>query len=320
MFRSVVLFAPILLVLSFVHQSFGGVYLPYPKVFKGESEFEELVQKAESENWRSLPLGQRTVAVGVALLGTPYANYTLEIDDHTESPSVNLRGVDCWTYFEISLGFARMLELKTGGYSPADLLAMVELDRYRGGRCNGKYTSRLHYLEDWIYDNERRGLVTNLTRSLGGVPMRGRYLNEMSKYWRDSRYLRNNRELVPDMRRIEDDISNRTIYHIPKREVPEIESRIQDGDVICISGNGPEGFTEHVGLAYRDRTGVVHFMHASKDARRVIIDVPLHSYLYRYNKFAGIMVVRPREASPSATAAVIATRSAKGGNPGTVAD
>jgi hypothetical protein len=212
-----------------------------------------------------------------------------------------------------------MLELKTGGYTPADLLAMIELDRYRGGRCNGKYTSRLHYLEDWIYDNERRGLVTNLTRSLGGVPMRGRYLNEMSKYWRDSRYLRNNRGLVPEMRQIENNISSRTIYHIPKREVPEIESRIQDGDVICISGNGPEGFTEHVGLAYRDRAGVLHFMHASKDARRVIVDVPLHSYLYRYSKFAGIMVVRPREASPSA-AAVIATRSAKGGNAGTVED
>jgi hypothetical protein len=219
-----------------------------------------------------------------------------------------LRGVDCWTYFEISLGFARMLELKTGGYSPADLLAMIELDRYRGGRCNGKYTSRLHYLEDWIYDNERRGLVTNLTRSLGGVPMRGRYLNEMSKYWRDSRYLRNNPELVPEMRQIEDRISSRTIYHIPKREVPEIESKIQDGDVICISGNGPEGFTEHVGLAYRDRAGVLHFMHASKDARRVIVDVPLHSYLYRYRKFAGIMVVRPRDVSPSAMAAIVATR------------
>jgi hypothetical protein len=306
--RPLVLFAPLLLLMSFVAESRGNVYLPYAKVFKGDSEFEELMQKAQSENWRSLPLGQRTVAVGLALRGTPYSSYTLEIDDHTESPSVNLRGVDCWTYFEISLGFARMLEFKNGGYSPADLLAMVELDRYRGGRCNGRYTSRLHYLEDWIYDNERRGLVTNLTRSLGGVPMRGRYLNEMSKYWRDSRYLRNNRELVPEMRQIENNITNRKIYHIPKREVPVIESRIQDGDVICISGNGPEGFTEHVGLAYRDRVGVLHFMHASKDARRVIVDVPLHSYLYRYSKFAGIMVVRPREVSHSAPAAVVAAR------------
>src|SRR6478736_74848 len=234
--RPVVLFAPFFLMLVLLVETHAAIDLPYSTVFKGERQFERLVQKAESENWRSLPLGERTVAVGKALLGTPYINYTLEIDDHTESPSVNLRGVDCWTYFEISLGFARMLEMKTSGYSPADLLAMIELDRYRGGRCNGVFTSRLHFLEDWIYDNERRGLVTNMTRSLGGVPMRGRYLNEMSKYWRDSRYLRNNRELVPEMRQIENNISRRTIYHIPKREVPEIESRIQDGDVICISG------------------------------------------------------------------------------------
>jgi Protein of unknown function (DUF1460) len=301
--RPVVLFATMLL--SLLAESRGSVYLPYPKVFKGESEFERLVQTAESENWRSLGLGERTVAVGEALLGTPYVNYTLEIDNHTESPSVNLRGVDCWTYFEISLGFARMLELKPGGYEPGDLLAMIELDRYRGGQCNGRFTSRLHYLEDWIYDNERRGLVTNITRSLGGVPMRGRYLNEMSRYWRESRYLRNNPGLVPEMRQIENRISNRTIYHIPKREVPGIESKIQDGDVICISGNGPEGFTEHVGLACRDRVGVLHFMHASKDERKVIVDVPLHSYLYRYRKFAGIMVVRPREvARPVSVASV----------------
>ena len=303
--RLVVLFAPLFLVLGFLVEAHGAVDLPYSKVFKGEPQFDRLVQEAESDNWRSLPLGERTVAVGKALLGTPYASFTLEIDDHTESPSVNLNGVDCWTYFEIALGFARMLELKTGNYTPQDLLAMIELDRYRGGQCNGRYTSRLHYLEDWIDDNERRGFVQNLTRSLGGIPMRGRYLNEMSRYWRSSRYLRNNPELVPEMRQIENRISSRTIYHIPKSEVPGIESKIQSGDVICISGTGPEGFTEHVGLAYRDRQGVLHFMHASKDERRVIIDVPLHSYLYRYRKFAGIMVVRPREVPHSSMAALV---------------
>jgi hypothetical protein len=305
--RPVVLFAPLLLTFCCFAESRAAVYLPLATAFKGEAEFEELVQKAEAQNWRSLPLGDRTVAVGLALLGRPYLNYTLEIDDHTESPSVNLRGVDCWTYFEIALGFARMLEIKTGNYTPRDLLAMIEIDRYRNGQCNGVYTSRLHYLEDWIYDNERRGLVVNLTPSLGGVPMRGRYLNEMSKYWRESRYLRNNPQLVPDMRQIENRIASRTIYHIPKSEIPGIESRIRNGDVICISGNGPEGFTEHVGLAYRDRAGVLHFMHASKDERRVIVDVPLHSYLYRYRKFAGIMVVRPREVRASAVAALVAT-------------
>jgi Protein of unknown function (DUF1460) len=303
--RPVVLFAPLFIVFVLLAEAHGAVDLPPSTVFKGESQFDRLVQEAQSDNWRSLPLGDRTVAVGKALLGTPYAGFTLEIDNHTESPSVNLNGVDCWTFFEIALGFARMVELKTGSWAPRDFLAMIELDRYRGGQCNGSYTSRLHYLEDWIYDNERRGLVRNLTRSLGGVPMRGRYLNEMSKYWRSSRYLRNNPELVPEMRQIENRISSRTIYHIPKSQVEGIESRIQNGDVICISGGGPEGFTEHVGLAYRDNQGVLHFMHASKDEHRVIIDIPLHSYLYRYRKFAGIMVVRPREASHSAMPALV---------------
>src|ERR1700724_569732 len=125
--RPVVLFAPLVLVLSSLVESRGGVYLPYATVFKGESEFKQLVQKAVSENWRSLPLGERTVAFGEALLGTRYVNYTLEIDDHTESPSVNLRGVDCWTYFEIALGFARMLEVKADSYIPQHLLTMIEL-------------------------------------------------------------------------------------------------------------------------------------------------------------------------------------------------
>lgn len=303
--RKVVLFAPVLLFLASLTSLEASVYLPYPRVFRGNAEFDRLVQQAQRQSWRSLPLGDRTIAVGQALLGTPYVNYTLEIDDHTESPSVNLKGVDCWTFFEIALGFARMLEAKADNYSPQDLLAMIELDRYRNGRCDGKYTTRLHFLEDWIYDNERRGLVKNLTGSLGGVPMRGRYLNEMSRYWRSSRYLRNNPQLVPEMRQIENRISSRTIYHIPKATVPRIESKIQNGDVICISGNGPEGFTEHVGLAYRDRQGVLHFMHASKDERRVIIDISLHSYLYRYRKFAGIMVVRPQEVAHSNMAALI---------------
>jgi hypothetical protein len=302
--RKVVLFAPLLLFVLSSSRSEAGIYLPYTTVFKGNAEFEALVHRAQSHNWRSLPLGDRTAAVGQSLVGTPYVNYTLEIDNHTESPSVNLNGVDCWTFFEIALGFARMLEVKTDNYTPQDLLTMIELDRYRGGHCDGKYTTRLHFLEDWIYDNERRGLVKNLTPSLGGVPMRGRYLNEMSRYWQSSRYLRNNPELVPEMREIENRISSRTIYHIPKAAVPAIESKIQSGDVICISGRGPEGFTEHVGLAYRDRQGVLHFLHASKDERRVVVDVALHSYIYRYRKFAGIMVVRPLEVARSSMAAL----------------
>jgi N-acetylmuramoyl-L-alanine amidase-like len=284
--------------LSFFGMSNGNAgSLPFSTVFRGQSKFYALVAEAQAQNWRALPIGDRTIAVAKGLLGTRYVNYTLEIDDYIEAPSVNLDGLDCWTFYEVALAFARMLEMKSGNYSPGDLLALIELDRYRDGRCNGSYTSRLHFLEDWIYDDERRGLVKNLTPSLGGVPMRGRYLNEMSHHWRESRYMRHNLALVPQIAAIEQRIASRTIYHIPRENVARIEPRIHNGDVICITGRGPEGFTEHVGLAYRDESGVVHFMHASKDERRVIIDVPLHQYVYRYHRFAGIMVVRPLDVS-----------------------
>jgi len=81
--------------------------------------------------------------------------------------------------------------------------------------------------------------------------------------------------------------------------VAGVESEIHSGDVICITGRGPEGYTEHVGLAYRDGAGRLHFMHASKDEHRVVIDVPIHEYLYRYHRFAGIMVVRPLDVPSS---------------------
>jgi hypothetical protein len=278
--------------------------LPFSTVFRGQSKFSTLIAQAQRQNWRALPFGERIIAVAKNFLGTRYVNYTLEIDDHIEAPSANMDGLDCWTFFEISIGFARMLELKSGNYTPSDLLAMIELDRYRGGHCNGSYTSRLHFLEDWMYDNERRGLVKNLTVSLGGVPMRGRYLNEMSHHWRESRYLRHNVALVPQIAAIEQRVASRTTYHIPREQVSQIESKIRSGDVICITGRGPEGFTEHVGLAYRDGVGVVHFLHASKDERRVVIDVPIHQYVYRYRKFAGIMVVRPLDVSTAGSSRV----------------
>ena len=142
--------------------------LPLSTVFKGQDQFNRLVAKAKAENWKALPIGERTAAVGQALVGTRYKHFTLEIDNRIESPSVNFNGMDCWTFFEIALGFARMLNEPESNWTPERMLYYIEQDRYRGGQCTGEYLSRLHYLEDWLYDNDRRGLVEDLTRDLGG--------------------------------------------------------------------------------------------------------------------------------------------------------
>src|SRR2546428_7124558 len=142
--------------------------LPFSTVFKGQDQFNRFVAKAKAGNWKALPIGERTAAVGQALVGTRYKHFTLEIDNRIESPSVSFQGMDCWTFFEIALGFARMLNEPESNWTPERLLYYIELDRYRGGQCTGEYLSRLHYLEDCLRANNRRGLVEDLTRDLGG--------------------------------------------------------------------------------------------------------------------------------------------------------
>jgi len=270
--------------------------LPFNTVFKGQEQFNRLVSKAKAGNWRALPIGERTAAVGQALVGTRYKHFTLEIDNRIESPSVNFQGMDCWTFFEIALGFARMLNEPESNWTPERMLHYIEMDRYRGGECTGDYLSRLHYLEDWLYDNNRRGLVEDLTRELGGrsVPHSAR---EMSAGWRHYRYLAANRSLLGPLSRMEANVSSRPLYEIPKEKVAGIESKLRSGDIIGIISRDRGGLrsTAHVGLALRTSDGVLHFMHASSPSNygRVIIDSQLSKYLYRYRSDSGILVARP---------------------------
>ncbi|PYJ49635.1 MAG: DUF1460 domain-containing protein [Verrucomicrobia bacterium] len=270
--------------------------LPFSTVFKGQDQFNRLVAKAKSGNWKALPIGERTATVGQALVGTRYKHFTLEIDNRIESPSVNFQGMDCWTFFEIALSFARMLNEPESNWTPERLLHYIELDRYRGGQCSGEYLSRLHYLEDWLYDNDRRGLVEDLTRTLGGVSV-PHSAGEMSVGWRHYRYLAANRSLLGPLARMEANVSSRPLYEIPKNRVAGIESKLHSGDIIGIISRDRNGLysTAHVGLAFRTNDGVLHFMHASSPGNygHVIVDAQPSKYLYRYRSDSGILVARP---------------------------
>lgn len=272
------------------------MHLPFSTVFKGRDQFDRLVALAKSNDWRSLAIGQRTATIGQALLGTRYKHFTLEIDNRVEAPSVNFQGMDCWTFFETSLAFARMLNEPESNWTPENLLHYIEIDRYRGGESTGEYLSRLHYLEDWLYDNDHRGLVVDLTRRLGGtsVPHSAR---EMTQGWRHYRYLAANRSLLGPLGRMEAQVSSRPLYEISKGRVPKIESKLQSGDIIGIISRDPSGLysTSHVGLALRTSDGVLHLMHASSPSNygKVVVDARLSSYLQRYRTDSGILVARP---------------------------
>jgi hypothetical protein len=278
-------------------RSFHG-RLPLSTVFVGRDKFQSLCSRAQRENWAAIPLGHRTITVARALLGTRYGNYTLEIHDHIEDPSVNLAALDCWTFYEVSLAFARMVHSHPAPWTEADLLHYIELERYRGGNCTGSYLSRMHQLEEVFYDNERRGLGRNMTRSLGGVSVH-RNVREMQIAWRSYRYLRNNPSLRSGIAKVEARVSQLPVSYIPRSKVAKIESQIQDGDVLAIASADTSGYTSHVGLAVRDGS-TCRFMHAtsSRDkGRRVIVDHRISQYLAEKRDHIGLIVFRPYEAA-----------------------
>jgi hypothetical protein len=271
--------------------------LPLTTVFKGENRFHAIMAKAERENWRALPLGLRTVRFGREMLGTPYVNYSLEVDDHIESPVVNFTGMDCWTYYENALAMARLVAYKPGPYKPLDLLQMIELERYRGGRCTGEYLSRMHQLEEVFHDNQRRGISENITRRLPGAQRLSREVREMTVQWKNYRYLRSNPGLLPRMGQIEAAVSKLPVHHIPKSHVREVEKYLTDGDICAITSVGKYNYTSHVGLIVRIN-GRAYFSHATSDkkkGRKVIVDRPISEYVNDSSKHAGIIISRPKD-------------------------
>ena len=276
--------------------------LPKRLIFKGEDRFQSIVAKAQSEGWRELPIGERVIRCARELHGLPYGSFTLEIHDHIESPSVNLNELDCWTFFEQSLGLARMLSLPKDRYTPEDLLREIELTRYRGGRCTGNYLERIHYLAEWFFENDARGTCDHLTPSFSGAArIHDRRISEMTILWKSYRYLKNNPELREPMKQWETRVAAMPVYHVPTAKVASIEPRLENGDVIGIATKHHGGFCSHVGLAIRTDDGVTRFMHASRDYRKVVIDKSISGYLKQYSKHAGILVGRPLEVDHTVT-------------------
>lgn len=270
--------------------------LPFSTVFKGEDKFNQVVALArpKARELKALSIGDRVVWFGQALVGTPYKGFTLEIDDRIEAPSVNLDGLDCWTFFEVSLAFARMMEVDPAQWSPPQLLHFIEIDRYWNGKCTGSYLSRLHYLEDWARDNERRGLVKDLTRRLGAMNV-SNAATEMTNHAQGYRYMKNSAENRAGIARLEAGLRGRPLPMIPLHNIASIESQLRNGDIISIiSRDGSDFGTSHVGLILI-QDGVPHFMHASapRNYGKVVIDSRLSDYVARYKTNAGIMVARP---------------------------
>ncbi len=254
-----------------------------------EQRVTDLFRKAEGLHWSELAVGDIMVLAGSELLGTPYVGATLEAAG-PEAVQLNMMGLDCVTFFENCLAFARCVKLHRNGVQA--MKEQIALSRYRDGVLRG-YTSRLHYTAEWISNNESKGVVKNISSELQAEHF-NLHVDFMSKHPQYYKALQAEPGLVEVIERIEKTINNSQHMFIPKERVASIEDQLQNGDIIAIA-------TSKKGLDYA-HTGMIkrinkksHFLHASLAKKEVWLDAPLSEYLQTVSSHIGISVARPLE-------------------------
>jgi Protein of unknown function (DUF1460) len=226
--------------------------------------------------------------VAEKFLGLPYQEAMLDRAE-PEVLTLSLQRFDCVLFVESVLAIARAGEDR----SEAGFIARMQTQRYRGGLIDG-YCSRLHYFSDWIGDNQQRGLVEDLTPSLGGVPFKPR-LNFMSQHWQKYPRLvgnRNNRDCVE---RMETALNNQPRTYLPTASIAQHYDQLQAGDIVAIATALPGLDVTHTGLVYRTRSGGLGLIHAAPRSG-VKVSPDLQSFVEQVDQAIGITVARPNMA------------------------
>jgi hypothetical protein len=243
---------------------------------------------AEMKSKKALPAGQLVAESALFFRGVPYVASTLEKEP--EGLVANLREMDCATFVDNVIA----LSLTLRGENPSFENYCLNLRRlrYREGVVAG-YVSRLHYTSDWVYVNDKRNLVRDINKEIGGVSLTFD-VSFMSTHPDSYRQLKGNPRFVEEIAQKEKEISARSAYYfIPKDKIGAYADKMQSGDVVCFITSVKGLDTSHVGFIYRD-AGRLTFIHASSLQKKVVIDgATLQEYALNSKSCTGVMLARP---------------------------
>jgi hypothetical protein len=234
-------------------------------------------------------MNELTVEVGTWFLKTPYVAKTLELEGE-EKLVINFMGLDCTTFLESVVTLARLAKLERFAFE--DYEQELEFLRYRNGIRN-EYPSRLHYFSDWIYHNQQKGILEDISQDIGGVVYENNpsFMTENPDLYAQLE----NEKFVDRLKASEAEIKGRTYYYLPKETVESHEDKIEPGDLIAITISIGNLDISHVGFAV-EQNGRIHLLHASSGSMKVeISEKPLSDYLMSHKSQSGIMVCRLKD-------------------------
>jgi hypothetical protein len=221
----------------------------------GLAEIRRILRSVSSER----DVGQRIAAISEQFLGCPYVVNSLGGGAGLpEALVVKLDSFDCVTYMETVLALAL-----------ADSAEQVKEKVIRIRYHNGKvaWQNRNHYTSDWWRNNEKLGLLENLTRGEAAV------------------------EKVRELNVVNGLPARRVSFRVfPKKKFKSLEKRMKTGDFVCFGSTKTNLDVFHTGILIR-RDDKILLRHASRTAKQVI-DQAFQDFL-KNNRMSGFVLLRP---------------------------
>lgn len=233
----------------------------------------------------SLEIDKIIVETAKFFLSVPYVAHTLEIEP--EGLVINLRGMDCTTFVETVLALSRTV--KEGEPTFEKFCDNLRFIRYREGKISG-YHDRLHYTSDWMYENEKKGIIRRVIHTPEWEPL---FLNLhiMSSNPGKYKQLSGDDSLKETVKNIEKDINTRDHFYLPHSKIQKNASLFKSGDIVGFTTKIDGLDVTHMGIIYKEGNNLT-FIHASLTHKKVIVNrEPLHTYLSN-TKGTGIILSR----------------------------
>lgn len=222
------------------------------------------------------------------LLGTPYVAHTLEADE--EVLTINIHELDCLTFIESLYALTRAT--LNHRYSWRDYAANIENVRYRGGTM-GDYSSRIHYISEWIIDNHLRGNLVEVTPDLPHADYMVKNIDYMSKNPSQYRQLKNDTAMVEKIRRHE--LRQHRFPYLKRSWLndKDVKAALRSGDFISLVTKADGLDVSHNGIIIVDDKGDPYLLDASMSGGKVMIESKtLFKFLERSKNNIGVRVFR----------------------------
>ncbi len=222
------------------------------------------------------------------LLGAPYVAHTLEGDE--EMLTINIHELDCLTFIETLYALTKATLNKR--LSWRDFAANIENVRYRGGEM-GDYSTRIHYISEWIIDNNVRGNLVEVTPDLPHADYMIKNIDYMTHHTASYRQLKDDTAMVEKIRKHE--LRNHRFPYLKRSWLNDkaVKAALRSGDFVSLVTKAEGLDVSHNGIIIVDEKGDPYLLDASMSGGKVMLESkPLFKFLERSKNNIGIRVFR----------------------------